>query len=88
MPVGSFAEGTRSRTAAPLPCVGKQAFVGLQMAAVGTRWGHTELNGRRRDPEPGPVGFVFELAPASPPPTAPAFIRNHDVPRVSRPGTR
>jgi hypothetical protein len=66
----------------------KDAFVEFQMVALGTRRGYTELNGRRRDPESGPVGFVFELAPADAPPIAPAFIRNYDVPWVSRPGTR
>jgi hypothetical protein len=57
------------------------------MVALGTRWGYTELNGRR-DPESGPVGFVFELTPADAPLVAPAFIRNCDVPWVSRPETR
>jgi hypothetical protein len=66
----------------------KEAFVKFQMVALGTRWGYTELNGRRRDPESGPLGFVFELAPADAPPIAPAFIRNYDVPWVSQPGTR
>jgi hypothetical protein len=66
----------------------KGAFVELQMVALGTRRGHTELNGRRRDPESGPVGFVFELAPADAPPVAPAFIRNYDVPWVARPEAR
>jgi hypothetical protein len=66
----------------------KEAFVEFQMVALGTRTGYTELNGRRRDPESGPLGFVFELAPADAPPVAPAFIRNYDVPWVSRPGSR
>ena len=58
------------------------------MVALGTRWGYTELNGRRRDAESGPLGFVFELTPAGAPPIAPAFIRNYDVPWVSRPEGR
>jgi hypothetical protein len=66
----------------------REAFVEFQMVALGTRWGYTELNGRRRDPESGPLGFVFELAPADAPPVAPAFIRDYDVPWVSRPETR
>jgi hypothetical protein len=66
----------------------KGAFVEFQMVALGTRWGRTELNGRRRDPESGPVGFVFELAPADAPPIAPAFIRNYDAPWVRRPEIR
>lgn len=63
----------------------KEAFVEFQMVALGSRRGRTELNGRRRDPESGPVGFVFELAPADAPPVAPAFIRYYDVPWVARP---
>jgi hypothetical protein len=66
----------------------KDAFVEFEMVALGTRWGRTELNGRRRDPDSSPVGFVFELALADAPPVAPAFIRNYDVPWVTRPGTR
>jgi hypothetical protein len=66
----------------------KEAFIEFQMVALGTRWGYTELNSRRRDPESGPVGFVIELAPADAPPIAPAFIGNYDVPWVRRPETR
>jgi hypothetical protein len=66
----------------------QEAFVEFQMVALGTRWGYTQLNGRRRDPESGPVGFVFELTPADAPPIAPAFIRNYDAPWVRRPETR
>src|SRR5262249_235428 len=40
------------------------AFVEFQMVALGTRWGDTELNGRRRGPEAGPPGFAVELTPA------------------------
>ncbi len=66
----------------------REAFVEFQMVALGTRWGYTENNGRRRDPESGPVGFVFELTPADAPPIAPAFIRNYDAPWVRRPEVR
>jgi hypothetical protein len=66
----------------------KEAFVEFQMVALGTRWGYTELNARRRDNESGPLGFVFDLAPADAPVIAPAFIRNYDVPWVSRPERR
>jgi hypothetical protein len=66
----------------------KGAFVEFQVVALGTRWGHTELNGRRRDRESGLLGFVFELAPADAPAIAPAFIRNYDVPWVIRPERR
>ncbi len=66
----------------------KEAFVAFQMVALGTRWGYTALNGRRRDSASGPLGFVFDLAPADAPAVAPAFIRNYDVPWVSRPERR
>lgn len=66
----------------------REAFLEFEMLALGTRWGVTELNGRRRDPASGGVGFVFELAPADAPLVAPAFIRNYDVPWVTRPETR
>jgi hypothetical protein len=66
----------------------KEAFIEFQMVALGTRWGYTALNGRRRDRESGPVGFVFELAPADAPAVAPAFIRNYDAPWVNRPERR
>jgi hypothetical protein len=66
----------------------EETFLGFHMVALGTRWGHTELNGRRRDVEFGPLGFVFEQMPDDAPPIAPAFIRNYDVPWVSRPDGR
>src|SRR5262249_26414671 len=66
----------------------KEAFVEFQMVALGTRWGYTALNARRRDSPSGPLGFVFELAPADAPAVAPAFIRNYDVPWVRPPERR
>ena len=66
----------------------REEFVEFEMVALGTRWGYTELNGRRRDTESGPLGFVFELTPADAPAIAPAFIRAYDVPWVSRPENR
>ena len=68
--------------------LGTEAFVEFQMVALGTRWGYTELNSRRRDTESGPLGFVFELTRADAPPIAPAFIRNYDVSWVGRPENR
>lgn len=66
----------------------KEAFVEFEMVALGTRQGQTQLNGRRRDAESGPIGFVFDLAAADAPPIAPAFIRNYDVPWVRLPEGR
>jgi hypothetical protein len=63
----------------------KQAFIDFESVALGSRRGQTQLNGRRRDPESGPLGFVFEMAAADAPPIAPAFIRNYDVPWVHAP---
>jgi hypothetical protein len=63
----------------------KLAFVEFEMVALGTRRGQTQLNGRRRDPESGPLGFVFAMESADAPPIAPAFIRNYDVSWVHPP---
>jgi hypothetical protein len=68
--------------------LGKEAFAEFQMVALGTRWGYTRYNGRRRAPEASPVGYVFELTPSDAPPIAPAFIYDYDAKWVSRPKSR
>lgn len=40
----------------------KARFVKFELVAVGTRWGATQLNGRRRDVDPAPIGVLFTLA--------------------------
>ncbi len=61
------------------------AFTEFEMVALGRRWGNTRLNGRRRDPDQGPLGFVFKLAPRGAVPVAPAFIAAYNADWVKRP---
>lgn len=42
------------------------AFTSFEMLALGTRWGRTQYNGRRRARSTTPIGITFELAPATP----------------------
>jgi hypothetical protein len=44
------------------------------MVAIGSRWGGTRYNGRRRDADPAPIGILFSLADDTPcERVAPAF---------------
>ncbi len=61
------------------------AFVEFEMVALGTRWGRTRFNGRYRDPQSGPLGFVFRLVPPNAPRVAPAFIAAYNADWVVRP---
>ena len=63
----------------------KGAFQEFEMLALGRRWGFTTYNVRQREAQPGPIGFVFQLAPQNAPPIAPAFIGNYGVEWVKRP---
>ena len=56
-----------------------KTFVEFELVALGRRWGATNLNGRRRGAEQGPLGFVFRLAPAGAVPIAPAFIGSYNA---------
>lgn len=60
-------------------------FRQFELVAVGTRWGYTRFNGRRRDPNESQIGFVFQLAPPSEPRIAPAFIYQYNTDWVKRP---
>lgn len=60
-------------------------FTEFEFVALGRRWGYTRFNGRRRDPESGPLGYVFRLADANTPPIAPAWISHYDADWVIRP---
>lgn len=51
-----------------------QKFSKFEFLALGTRWGRTVFNGRRRQLEESPVGFVFRLTPADAPLIAPSFL--------------
>jgi len=64
------------------------AFVEFEMVALGRRWGHTRHNGRNRDAESGPLGYVFRLAAPNAYRIAPASIADYDVSWVPRPDRR
>lgn len=60
-------------------------FDAFDLVCVGERWGFTRFNGRRRQPEASPIGFVFRLADPSTPIIAPAFIHRYEADWVERP---
>ena len=66
----------------------RDAFVEFEMVALGRRWGFTRYNGRRRDPESGPVGYVFTLAAPDAHRIVPASIFAYDANWVIRPQRR
>ncbi len=41
----------------------KERFLEFELVALGVRTGGTEFNGRRRDPGPSRIGFLFRIAP-------------------------
>ena len=52
-------------------------FRTFELVAVGSRWGSTQLNGRRGDTDAAPIGILFTLAEDSPcERVAPAFSRH------------
>jgi hypothetical protein len=60
----------------------KGRFVAFELVAVGVRAGSTQLNGRRGDTDPAPIGILFTLAGDGPcERIAPAFNQH----RVYRP---
>lgn len=63
----------------------KERFSEFDLVAIGSRWGYTRFNGRRRDPNIGRVGFVFRLAEPNQPRIAPAFIHQYEADWVKRP---
>lgn len=55
----------------------KDRFLTFELVAVGSRWGSTQLNGRRGDTDTAPIGILFTLAADSPcERIAPAFLRH------------
>jgi hypothetical protein len=55
----------------------KGRFLTFELVAVGSRWGGTQLNGRRGDLDAAPIGILFTLAAGSPcERVAPAFNRH------------
>ena len=59
-------------------------FVEFELVALGVRTGGTEFNGRRRDPGPSRVGFLFRIAPAGWR-VPPAFVNFYQVDWVQPP---
>jgi hypothetical protein len=57
----------------------KNCFTEFEIVALGRRWGQTRFNGRRRDPQSGPLGYVFRLAASNAVPIAPGFIAAYDA---------
>jgi len=52
-------------------------FLTFELVAVGSRWGRTQLNGRRGDTDPAPIGILFTPAADTPcERVAPAFSRH------------
>jgi hypothetical protein len=52
-------------------------FLTFELVALGSRWGGTQLNGRRGDVDAAPIGILFTLAADSPSErVAPAFSRH------------
>jgi hypothetical protein len=60
------------------------AFTSFELLALGWRSGQTVMNGRSRDPAPGPIGFHLTLAAATPR-IAPTFVLLYDVDWVELP---
>ena len=60
-------------------------FTEFELVAVGTRWGYTRFNGRRRDPDESRIGFVFRLADPAAPRIAPAFVHQYEADWIKRP---
>jgi hypothetical protein len=55
----------------------KGRFLTFELVAVGSRWGRTQLNGRRGDTDAAPIGILFTLAADTPcERVAPAFNRH------------
>ena len=49
-------------------------FTAFEMVALGRRWGQTRFNGRGRDPQSSPLGYVLKLVTGNAPPIAPTHI--------------
>ncbi len=63
----------------------KGKFVEFEIVALGRRWEQTRFNGRRRDAESGPLGYVFRLEDSNAYRIAPTQIYGYDVDWVIRP---
>ena len=63
----------------------RSAFTKFELVAVGKRWGYARHNGRRNDPQEGPIGFVFQLASPNDPLIAPGFVLNYKADWIKHP---
>jgi hypothetical protein len=55
----------------------KERFLTFEMVALGSRWGSTQLNGRKGDLDTAPIGLLFTLAKDNPcERVAPAFSQH------------
>ena len=63
----------------------QERFTKFELLAIGSRWGYTRFNGRRRQEEESRVGFVFRLADSNTPRIAPAFVHRYDASWIAEP---
>lgn len=63
----------------------QQQFSELEFVALGKRWGRTVFNGRHRQLEESPIGFVFRLTPKDAPLIAPSFLFAYRANWIKRP---
>ena len=66
----------------------RQRFSHFEIVALGSRWGRTVFNNRRKELKESPVGFVFHLTPADAPLIAPSFLFAYRAEWVKRPRNR
>lgn len=60
-------------------------FTEFEIVALGNRWGQSRFNGRGRDPDKSPVGFLFRLAGPDEPRIPPAFVFFYNTEWIARP---
>ena len=62
-----------------------RSFSEFEMVAVGERWGRTRFNGRHRQLDATPIGFVFQLAPPDATASIPGIIWAYNAPWLEGP---
>lgn len=63
-------------------------FARFEAIALGKRWGYTRFNGRQRDADEGPLGYVIQLRDSDSYRIAPASIWSYDADWVIPPWRR
>lgn len=66
----------------------KIRFTEFEFVALGSRWGRTVFNGRKKQQTQSPVGFVFRMTPADAPLIAPTFLFAYQAGWVQQPQDR